>query len=273
MARCKHIAKPVIASSNCDPKCYQWRASDWYECSKTCGGGEKKRDLYCVFNRSHIAQKHLCNFEQPPNEIESCNTHSCPTWSFSTWSECYGNCNKGKRNRTVTCTYRGNQVDNSQCVDLAKPKEEEDCETTECYSWKTNEWNDCSVTCGKGFKTRLVYCQLERKILNRYRFDSANRQTKINTDLSTFERVSDLKCEKNLKPNDKTECFIDKKCPEWRTTTWLCNCASGIRTRIVYCSSNIFTDCPIENKPGDIENCTCAGIWKATPWSKVRNFK
>lgn len=32
------------------------------------------------------------------------------------------------------------------------------CLLQPCYEWRTDNWSECSVTCGQGFMTRRVYC-------------------------------------------------------------------------------------------------------------------
>ncbi|RNA19970.1 A disintegrin and metallo ase with thrombospondin motifs 20, partial [Brachionus plicatilis] len=265
---CVNVAKPDTSKlEKCDQKCYEWRASDWYDCSKTCGAGERKRNLYCVFNKSHIVSRYLCDTEKMPNEFESCNMHSCPFWLPGSWNECIGTCEKGKRNRTLYCMYQDKKAEESLCVDLARPQEEEECELAECFKWKTNDWSECSATCGVGYQTRSITCQLLRKEINR--FSDNQWYFRISSDVLTMENADDSKCDSRIKPLDQQECFSHLPCPEWRTTKWsYCNCNSGLRKRFVYCSSNIQSDCPIKEKPASFENCTCSGFWKVSRWSE-----
>lgn len=232
----------------------------------------KKRDNYCIYNHSRIVDKSFCDPNQTPFDKELCNTHSCPTWSIGSWSECQGSCDQGRRNRTVSCVFKGAQVDHSMCFNVTKPREDEDCEKTECTGWKAHEWSDCSVTCGKGLKSRLVYCELERKMAHRRHnhVHRDQRKNKLSHDTSIFEKVEDSKCQETERPASTTECMLQESCPEWRTTSWThCNCESGLRTRLAYCSANTQTGCSINLRPKISENCTCTGRWKITRWSEV----
>lgn len=256
---CANVAKPNATKlEKCDPSCYEWRVSDWYDCSKTCGGGERRRNLYCVFNKSHIVSKYYCDSEKTPNEFESCNMHSCPFWLPGSWNECIGTCEKAKRNRTLYCMYQNKIVNESLCADLTMPIKEEECELSVCFKWKTSEWSECSMTCGVGYQIRSVYCQSLKKVF---------------TDLLAIENVDDSKCDLSIRPLNRQECFSYLPCPEWRTTKWSqCNCNSGLRKRFVYCSSNIQSDCSNVDKPNSYENCSCSGFWKVSMWSEVKLF-
>lgn len=266
---CVNVAKPDVSKlEKCDSDCYEWRASDWYDCSKTCGGGERRRNLYCVFNKLHIVSHSFCDSEKNPNEYESCNAHSCPSWLPGSWSECIGTCETGKRTRPIFCVYQDKKVNESLCAEIPRPQEEEECELNECFKWKTSDWSECSTTCGSGFQTRAVYCQSFKKVIN-HLIDN-KWYFRISSDLLTVENTDNSKCEANIKPLDRQECFSYLPCPEWRTTKWsYCNCNSGLRKRFVYCSSNIQSDCPIKDKPTSLENCTCSGFWKVSVWSEV----
>lgn len=38
------------------------------------------------------------------------------------------------------------------------PSKKKHCVSKPCYEWRTDEWSECSATCGQGFKIRRVYC-------------------------------------------------------------------------------------------------------------------
>jgi len=133
----------------------------FFQCSKSCGRGERQREIYCVFNNQNVVDNSFCSGEKSPVSKEVCNVDACPAWTVGEWSTC--SCKTGRRNRTVTCIFTGVQTSTAACQSLAKPAEHEDCSHSNCPVWKVGLWNSCSATCGTGFKTRDVYCAVESR--------------------------------------------------------------------------------------------------------------
>ena len=84
---------------------YRWNVSEWSECSRTCGGGIRTRNVTCLnvsipinsrYNseRDRIveteAEDNMCvMFERAgerPTEQELCETQRCPFWQTSKYS-------------------------------------------------------------------------------------------------------------------------------------------------------------------------------------------
>jgi hypothetical protein len=214
-----------------------------------------------------------------PTELEYCNTDECPKWIVGEWSKCprFVACDFGEQNskryRSVYCSYRSKQVSKSLCP-MPAPLDYDECPkpvstatSTQCGQWRTTDWSTCSVSCGKGIKTRRVYCEAD------------NRQRR--------HQVDEIYCNKRLKPFNISECVLKEKCPEWIVSSWSscigdCTNGTGFKTRNVYCSekSSIKGDekedeflCSYVKKPSMNENCTksCNGIWKTGEWSEVIN--
>lgn len=56
------------------------------QCSRSCGGGERSRQSYCMNNFGHRLADRECQ-ERPQGTIENCNEFPCPSWATSEWSE------------------------------------------------------------------------------------------------------------------------------------------------------------------------------------------
>ena len=73
-------------------KTSRWRVKPWRQCSRTCGGGLKTREVYCVRVHSNIKEpvrvenKHCRAEDKPAQHEENCNTTVCPPqWKESSW--------------------------------------------------------------------------------------------------------------------------------------------------------------------------------------------
>uniref|UniRef100_A0A663FJ40 ADAM metallopeptidase with thrombospondin type 1 motif 12 n=1 Tax=Aquila chrysaetos chrysaetos TaxID=223781 RepID=A0A663FJ40_AQUCH len=70
--------KPQLNTTcNMDP-CLQWHVEPWNECSRTCGGGQQKRHIYCP-------EGGYCDWTKRPNAIASCNRQPCTQWIDQAW--------------------------------------------------------------------------------------------------------------------------------------------------------------------------------------------
>lgn len=63
-------------------------ASCLLQCSKTCGGGHRRRALKCEdHNHQEIHEMYCANLIRPP-DVESCNDHACEVvWITGEWTE------------------------------------------------------------------------------------------------------------------------------------------------------------------------------------------
>jgi len=89
--------------------CYNWHASDWQACTKSCGRGSQSKSVVCraKINATHYKidqSEALCDAAQKPTAFRYCNEVNClATWKTS-WTECSKICLPGERTRNVKCS-------------------------------------------------------------------------------------------------------------------------------------------------------------------------
>ncbi|KAM4638835.1 A disintegrin and metalloproteinase with thrombospondin motifs 18 isoform 1-T1 [Amazona ochrocephala] len=166
-------------SQDCPP---EWNPGLWSQCSKTCGRGVKKRDVYCKSTGSpkvKILPESMCSKDHKPESHQTCVLGRCPKndrlqWVISSWSECSASCGPGVQKRELKCgekTIHGKLITFPQrrCRNIKKPNTnlEEACNKGACPSqilynmvsgWYSSPWQQCTVTCGGGVQTRSVQC-------------------------------------------------------------------------------------------------------------------
>ncbi|XP_049661348.1 A disintegrin and metalloproteinase with thrombospondin motifs 18 isoform X2 [Accipiter gentilis] len=166
-------------SQDCPP---EWSPGLWSQCSKTCGRGVKKRDVYCKSTGSpkvKILPDSMCSRDHKPESQQTCVLGRCPKndrlqWVISSWSECSASCGPGVQKRELKCgekSIHGKLITFPQrrCRNIKKPNTdlEEACNKGACPSltlynmvsgWYSSPWQQCTVTCGGGVQTRSVQC-------------------------------------------------------------------------------------------------------------------
>ncbi|XP_068958063.1 A disintegrin and metalloproteinase with thrombospondin motifs 12-like [Petaurus breviceps papuanus] len=73
---CHHLLKPkALVSCNRDVLCpSDWTVSNWSECSVSCGGGVRTRNVTCAKNNDEP-----CDFTKKPNSRALCGLQQCPS--------------------------------------------------------------------------------------------------------------------------------------------------------------------------------------------------
>ncbi|XP_072516790.1 ADAMTS-like protein 3 isoform X2 [Salminus brasiliensis] len=165
---------------------YQWRETDFFPCSVTCGGGYQLNSADCMDIRyNKTVPDHHCHSypenNKPKPKLKECNMDPClesdgfkevmpydhfqplPRWEQNPWTSCSVSCGGGSQERSVVCVEEDMQgqvvqVEEWKCTHSPRPTTEQTCNTFDCPKWVAMEWSQCTVTCGRGLRYRVVLC-------------------------------------------------------------------------------------------------------------------
>ncbi|XP_061680896.1 A disintegrin and metalloproteinase with thrombospondin motifs 10 isoform X1 [Syngnathoides biaculeatus] len=151
---------------NTEPCSPSWWAGGWSECSHSCNGGLRTREVLCKRRMSASEEKVLDDTACPrsrPSFTEPCNNHSCPPeWMALNWSECTPSCGPGYRHRVVLCKSgeSGDTLPDTKCPKHGRPTSRVRCNLKRCPppQWVMGPWGECSAKCGLGQEMRSVQC-------------------------------------------------------------------------------------------------------------------
>ncbi|XP_073341029.1 thrombospondin type-1 domain-containing protein 4 [Pagrus major] len=268
--KCDSAAKPVPEEEHCNihPCPPFWEASQWSECSVSCGPGVQQRQLQCrqsFGNRSTMVHPQRCANLTPPDSTQACQLRLCSHWEVSSdWSTCSVDCGVGRRTRSVRClSDQGNIVNDKECSSRARPQGSEECNMGPCVTnWYFTNWsNTCSAQCGPGVQKREVVCLTRGGV----------REGGGGGDC-----VGDKPAE--MKACNKGPCVASTI---WYSSPWTqCNvqCGNGTQRRDIICvqkTGNDFTvvpatECAHLDKPAAVQECEmgeCEPQWFTTEWS------
>uniref|UniRef100_A0A4W5MGN4 ADAM metallopeptidase with thrombospondin type 1 motif 20 n=1 Tax=Hucho hucho TaxID=62062 RepID=A0A4W5MGN4_9TELE len=287
-SHCDQRVKPA-ESKNCDSgPCPLWNYGVWGECTQTCGGGRRTRQVVCQRPNGQRLNDHNCDILDKPPDVEQCNLDLCPgsaSWHRRPWKPCSVSCGHGTKQREIACVYPNQtQIEEDHCSHLSRPRTQKACRARGCPSWKANRWSECSVPCGVGVQNREVYCRL--KGTGRVREELCGTHNHPAT----------------AQPCQATECLhYTWAAGEWQDVSidrcgisivWdfqcSASCGVGYQQRIVSCSvmpssQTLHTydaqssaqsrpHCPEPHPPGTrqclLRDCPQAAYWKVGPWSK-----
>ncbi|XP_041756650.1 ADAMTS-like protein 2 isoform X3 [Coregonus clupeaformis] len=240
----------------------RWEASNWSECSCTCGEGFQFRLVRCWKMLSpgldSSVYSDLCTLAEleRPLERRACKSPTCgPQWEVAEWTECLAKCgHRAQVTREVRCS-----DETKSCDPPTSPPNTKNCTGPPCErQWTVSEWGPCSGSCGQGKMVRHVYCKTPEGRV-----------------------VPESQCSPENKPLAIHPCGEKDCAPHWLTQDWeRCNttCGRGVKWRIVQCAgitSGKFQthnneDCGASERPEDENTCferPCFK-WYTTPWSE-----
>ncbi|XP_020354613.1 A disintegrin and metalloproteinase with thrombospondin motifs 10 isoform X1 [Oncorhynchus kisutch] len=165
---CDKKSKPKDKKRGCnsEPCSPSWGSGEWSDCSRSCNGGLRTREVLCKRKISPTEEKvqddGACTPPGPPL-TEPCNNHTCPPeWLALNWSECNPSCGPGFRHRVLLCKRgeSGGTLPESQCPKYGRPTTRVRCNLQRCPPpmWVTGPWGECSANCGLGQEMRSVQC-------------------------------------------------------------------------------------------------------------------
>ncbi|XP_020312119.1 A disintegrin and metalloproteinase with thrombospondin motifs 20 isoform X1 [Oncorhynchus kisutch] len=260
-SHCDQRVKPA-ESKNCDSgPCPLWNYGVWGECTQTCGGGRRTRQVVCQRPNGQRLNDHNCDILDKPPDVEQCNLDLCPgsaSWHRRPWKPCSVSCGRGTKEREIACVYPNQtRIEEDHCSHLSRPRTQKACRARGCPSWKANRWSECSVPCGVGVQNREVYCRL--KGTGRVREELCGSHNHPAT----------------AQPCQATECLHYT----WAAGEWQdCNatCGEGMRNRKVLCVGAGLT--PVQDALCDPSSCPalrqpCSGAachytWMTGEWSQ-----
>ncbi|XP_056131168.1 A disintegrin and metalloproteinase with thrombospondin motifs 9-like isoform X2 [Lampris incognitus] len=248
-----------------------WEYSAWSECSKSCGGGTRRRSAVCGKSAEGGTDESKCS-QRDKLTVQPCNEFLCPQWKTGEWSECLVTCGKGYKHRQTWCQFGEDRLDDHFC-DSSKPESVQTCHQQECASWQVGPWGQCTTSCGPGYQMRAVKCVVG----------------------SYGAVMDDTECNAATRPTDTQDCEL-AQCPsnhpvppgtkvpsnqghktQWRFGSWTqcsSSCGKGTRMRYVSCRDNQGgvaeeSACAHLQKPPAREVCSvvACGQWKVLEWS------
>uniref|UniRef100_A0A671UMU0 ADAM metallopeptidase with thrombospondin type 1 motif 9 n=1 Tax=Sparus aurata TaxID=8175 RepID=A0A671UMU0_SPAAU len=248
-----------------------WEYSSWSECSKSCGGGTRRRGAVCRKAAEAGGDESKCS-QRDKLTVQSCNEFLCPQWKTGDWSECLVTCGKGYKHRQTWCQFGEDRLDDRFCGS-SKPESVQTCQQQECASWQVGPWGQCTTSCGPGYQMRAVKCVVG----------------------SYGAVMDDTECNAATRPTDTQDCEL-AQCPsshpvppgtkvpshqghktQWRFGSWTqcsASCGKGTRMRYVSCRDNQGgvaeeSACAHLPKPPAREVCSvvACGQWKVLEWT------
>ncbi|XP_028396087.1 papilin-like [Dendronephthya gigantea] len=222
--KCNADQKPAEEAAcnvhHCPPR---WFVGAWSPCSRSCGRGTQVRRVHCEKDTPsgiQMVNEKLCPGVKVITQRKCVELPECPKWKLGEWSQCSASCGGGTRSRSVQCMeINDNLISDDRCPEHNRPRNQEKCNETPCaVRWVTGEWGECRPSCGKGMRTRPVYCASSSQTARRY---------------------PDYICNQDNKPSIMKPCNNTENCPAmWYASMWskcTANCGKGIQMRNVFC--------------------------------------
>ncbi|XP_048886906.1 ADAMTS-like protein 3 isoform X2 [Brienomyrus brachyistius] len=165
---------------------YQWRETGFFPCSVTCGGGYQLNSAECMdIRHNHTVPEQHCRghleARKPKAKLQECNMDACPEsdgfkevmpydhfqplprWEHSPWTVCSVSCGGGTQERGVACVEedvhgQATQAEEWKCMYSPRLAVQQHCNVFDCPQWTALDWSQCTVTCGRGLRYRVVLC-------------------------------------------------------------------------------------------------------------------
>ncbi|KAG7270114.1 hypothetical protein CRUP_036440, partial [Coryphaenoides rupestris] len=200
----------------------------WSPCSVSCGVGARSRERYV---KQFPDDGSLCT--TPTEETDGCVVNqdcgpsSCLVTEWGEWDTCSATCGLGmkRRERMVKMPPADGSICGAEVLEVEKCMMPE-CHTIPCMLTPWSDWSDCSITCGKGLRTR------QRTLKSPVELGECSEE---------LEQV-----EKCMLPECPTDCLMSEW-TEWSECNKSCGKGHTIRTRAVQLEPQFggdpWTDC------------------------------
>uniref|UniRef100_A0AAV2M8U5 Peptidase M12B domain-containing protein n=1 Tax=Knipowitschia caucasica TaxID=637954 RepID=A0AAV2M8U5_KNICA len=215
--RCHGTPRPAVVTETCNNDCeLRWFVARKSECSAQCGPGYRPLEIYCGKTnhgdvKTQKVDERYCSNIHKPDDKESCHGDCNPGgWEYSSWSECTKSCGGGTRHRGAVCSKAPDHVGDETMCSQRDKLTVQSCNEFLCPWWKSGDWSECLVTCGKGYKHRQVWCQFGE------------------------DRLEDPHCG-SAKPESVQPCQ-QQECASWQVGPWgqcTTSCGPGFQMRAV----------------------------------------
>ncbi|XP_062868586.1 ADAMTS-like protein 1 [Trichomycterus rosablanca] len=222
---CRNLPRPSTLTRpcnlhDCPPS---WVSTVWSECSASCGGGFRRRRVWCQLLEAggsvRVLPDSACEGAARPEHREPCVADPCAEWITGSWGQCFGRClgpAVATQRRAVTCRNLNGSDSNATCDLEERPPSVRNCTAEMCdVHWRASPWRTCTATCGNGFQSRRVECVHRR-----------NNKT-----------LPDLRCSWQHRPASWQHCSITSCGNECKDTTRYC---AAVR-RLGLCSVEPYT--------------------------------
>lgn len=209
----------------------------WSACSVSCGMGMRSRERYV---KQYPEDGSLCQLHTEENEKcvvnDECSPSSCVVTEWGEWDPCSVTCGLGMRRRERMVKMP--PIDGSMCKTEVAEVEKcmmPECHTIPCMLTPWSDWSECSVTCGRGIRTR-------------------QRMLKSDPAECTEELEQTEKC---MLPECPVDCMVSEW-SEWSECNKSCGKGHTIRTRMIKLEPQFGgSPCPetIQRKKCKIRKC------------------